>query len=420
MHHQLINLLRPLKALTARFLRNLPISSEKLGPPKSFYEATRDWLVMYKPNKSKVQASYVEIHPKHRISRQEPGTIDQDVHWQFRLGYISYQHESPPTFVAVVPDGRVYGAQGTVITPDDKVLADVSIEQGSFRRNTKSHSSLVLPANAKDHSAFRQLKLPHTCKINGTVAVLSGFSAHVYYHWMFDVLPRIELLRLNGITINNIDNFVLNDVRYPFQEETLITLGIPRQKILESSKFPHVKADRLIVASRVGLVFNMPKWACNFLRHNFLSETAKGKEKSNKLERIYLNRANANYRRVVNETELINYLDGLGFESVTLESMLVAEQALLFSSAKVIVAPHGSGLTNLVFCSPGAKVIELFSPNFVNSIYWALSNLIDVEYYYIIGEGKRPPEYVDPISVHDNILIDLDKLAKVIELAGVN
>jgi len=88
--------------------------------------------------------------------------------------------------------------------------------------------------------------------------------------------------------------------------------------------------------------------------------------------------------------------------------------------AKVIVAPHGSGLTNLVFCSPGAKVIEFFSPNFVNCCYWALANLVDVEYYYIIGEGPRPPDYVDPLLIEDNIFINLDKLAKVMDLAGIN
>ncbi len=263
MDNKFKKILKPFKSLIARFLRVLPISSEQLGPPKGFYKATRDWLVTCKQNTS-LQASYVEIHPSHQISRREPRVIDENVHWQFCRGYISYQHETAPTFVAIVPNGRVYGEQGIVITPEDKFLADTSIEIGSFRRNTNSHSILVLPTNAEDHSVLRQIRLPRIYHVNGTVAVLSAFAGYVYYHWMLDLLPRIELLRLSGMDINNIDKFVVNNISHPFQEETLTTLGISKNKVLDSNL--HIKADRLIVPSRPGRTFNTPKWACDFLR----------------------------------------------------------------------------------------------------------------------------------------------------------
>ncbi|MBD1921548.1 glycosyltransferase family 61 protein [Microcoleus sp. FACHB-831] len=54
---------------------------------------------------------------------------------------------------------------------------------------------------------------------------------------------------------------------------------------------------------------------------------------------------------------MINFLKKFGFEQVTLESLSVSDQAALFSSAQVVIAPHGAGLSNVVFCNRGTKVI---------------------------------------------------------------
>lgn len=46
-------------------------------------------------------------------------------------------------------------------------------------------------------------------------------------------------------------------------------------------------------------------------------------------------------------------------KKVSLEDLSFQAQIDQFSDASLIVAPHGSGLANLVFAPPGAKVIEL-------------------------------------------------------------
>jgi capsular polysaccharide biosynthesis protein len=99
--------------------------------------------------------------------------------------------------------------------------------------------------------------------------------------------------------------------------------------------------------------------------------------------------------------------------------MPIAEQALLLSSAKVILAPHGAGLSNLVFCSPGTKVIEVFSPKYVNVCFWSLSNQMNLEYYYLIGEGQSPPEYVDPHQIKADISVNINSLSNLMKLAGI-
>jgi hypothetical protein len=43
------------------------------------------------------------------------------------------------------------------------------------------------------------------------VAVLGAWHAGKnYFHWMFNVLPRLELRRLGGVELSTVDRFVIN------------------------------------------------------------------------------------------------------------------------------------------------------------------------------------------------------------------
>lgn len=385
----------PLRKLLVKPLTFLPVSSIALGPPKGFYQTTKDWIDRFEGD-----TSYIEVHPSQKICRNEPLTLEhQNIHWKFRK---SLNHESPSTFVAEVPTGRVLGENGYVITPDDRLLADVSIEH---RRTIQ------------EHSLFTQWRLPPVDRINGTGAVLSTQGTDVYFHWMFDVLPRLELIRRSGRNINDIDKFIFSSVGKPFQVETLATLGIPQAKIITNRTESHIQAEMLILPSWTGTPGQMPSWVCDFLRKSFLVNGSD--HNGERSPRIYISRAHATHRRIRNETEVMEVLDRFGFQPVTLESLTVAEQALLFSTAEAVVAPHGAGLSNLVFCNPGTKVIEFFSPNYVEIHYWALSNQVGLDYYYLIGEGKNPPESRDPHWIWDDILINIDFLSEIIKMTGI-
>jgi capsular polysaccharide biosynthesis protein len=74
---------------------------------------------------------------------------------------------------------------------------------------------------------------------------------------------------------------------------------------------------------------------------------------------------------------------------VTLEDMEVGMQAALFHSAHCIVAAHGSALANLVFCRPGTRVLELYSPAYVRVLYPRIGTALELDYWYLIGAGKR-------------------------------
>ncbi len=124
----------------------------------------------------------------------------------------------------------------------------------------------------------------------------------------------------------------------------------------------------------------------------------------------------------MNEDEILNLLKSYGFTVIVLESMSVLEQAALFSQAKIIISPHGSGLTNLVFCQPGTKVIELFTPNYVYHCYWWISNLIGLDYYYLLGEtlpGWHFHHLIYPKNFSEDILINAKDLFNILQIADI-
>ncbi len=83
-------------------------------------------------------------------------------------------------------------------------------------------------------------------------------------------------------------------------------------------------------------------------------------------KRIYIARTDSASRRMINEAEVQTLMRANGFTCVVLGGMSIAEQIDLFRGAEIIVGPHGAGFTNLVFCRPGTRVLELFMATYPN------------------------------------------------------
>ncbi len=331
-----------------------------------------------------------------------------------------------PTFLAEIDDGRVWVSpqknawnvcnEMAVFTPDGFLIGDLSRDYpwtlpGCTRHDLTSHSVLR-----------RQTPLPELTQFSGRVALFCGLSGHIYYHWMFDVLPRIEILQKRlqqqGKDLEHIDYFVFNGFEKTFQKETLRTLNIPLDKVISSDRVPHLQAEQLIVPSFAGHLDWVPPESIDFLRNAFLSQAPPRARK----KRIYVTRTQAKYRHVFNEAAVVALLGQFGFESVAIETLSVAQQAQLFAEAEAIITPHGSGLTNLAFCSPNTTVIEFFSPHYVRTDYWMISQYLQLNHYYLIGESFRCQplrQLMYPSGLSEDFSIDLPALRALLRTAGL-
>ena len=258
--------------------------------------------------------------------------------------------------------------------------------------------------------------LPNVHQLEGNVVFLSSrWGSTAYFHWIFDVLPRFQLLQKVGLCWDDINYFVLHNPTATFNQEALKILEIPPEKIIDSSDIPHIQAEQLIVPSIIG-GGRAQDWAIKFLKQIFLKDLQDNYQ--SKRENIYISRKYASRRRIANEKEVVNLLKKYGFRQVFLESMSVTEQASLLYNAKNVISPHGAGLTNIIFSQPGTKLIEIFSPYYVNIVYWQISNNCKLDYYYLIGENFDNKDGKNHGA--KDILVDIDSLNSLLKIANLS
>jgi hypothetical protein len=101
--------------------------------------------------------------------------------------------------------------------------------------------------------------------------------------------------------------------------------------------------------------------------------------------RLFLDRGEAKLPRMWDDTQIRAVLAHHGYQPFISHSGNFRDQVAAFSGADEIVAVHGAGLTNLLFCRPGTRVIEIFPENFVKSTYFWLARQLGLEYHYLIG-----------------------------------
>jgi hypothetical protein len=83
---------------------------------------------------------------------------------------------------------------------------------------------------------------------------------------------------------------------------------------------------------------------------------------------------------------------------------------------------HGGGETNLIFCSPGTKVIDILTPHHPAVCYYILSGQAGLDYYYLMGEsieGSYLRQLIYQIDGFEDTLVSIDELKVLLEMAGV-
>lgn len=102
---------------------------------------------------------------------------------------------------------------------------------------------------------------------------------------------------------------------------------------------------------------------------------------------IYISRSRAQQRRLETEIEIETMLRTMGFSIVHFEAMSVQEQVSCLREARLIVAPHGAGLTNLVFASKLLVLCELIPDSYHVRGFENLALQLGAQYIGVIGKS---------------------------------
>jgi capsular polysaccharide biosynthesis protein len=224
---------------------------------------------------------------------------------------------------------------------------------------------------------------------------------HNYYHWLIQSLPAIDLGLRHGSHRNM--TLVLSSLQ-PWQEESLTLLGcqdIPRQTLQVSDTFllPSAEFSDLLGGQAPGMVSR----AAMATFHRLGQAVPWGRGAA---DEIYVARTDARNRVTENEAELIGLLERQGVRIVVPGSLSVAEQIDAFRAARLVIGPHGAGMSNIVFCQSGSFVYEMLPRHYPNAAFNRLAQAASLNYWADLFEA------VGAGHAHERLWrIDLDVVA---------
>ena len=172
------------------------------------------------------------------------------------------------------------------------------------------------------------------------------------------------------------------------------------------SKF-HPIADKIICIDHPwynkGYIQNevkkIPKWVILINRKIFLNKS----KKFNSFKKVFLDRSTSkfNHCKISNQSSLNNWLKKNSFGIYTPEKLSQEKQIYLFKNASTILGAHGAALTNIIFCKPGTRVVEIIPADHPNKKCERISKILKLRYFRI----KTKPDNSDknfPFKIHLN------------------
>ncbi|MEQ9424502.1 MAG: glycosyltransferase family 61 protein [Cyclobacteriaceae bacterium] len=230
-----------------------------------------------------------------------------------------------------------------------------------------------------------------------------------YFFWFTSFLPLLEPI-YDQLKVKENFKILLNKNAKRFQVESLQLMGL--EENIEFWDAIRVKVDKLhlpinrnlfIWENDKNLVQILSPQAINWIRKCLLLDD----KKEDTPKRFFISRRQAHGRHIVNENELNEIFIKYDITSVCLEDISLRDQINMFGNAKLIIAPHGAGLTNVMFTTK-ASIIEFFPSGWTynRSIIYQLANLLGHTYSFNVIE-----------SVNSELDMHLDKqtLEKLIE-----
>ncbi|MEE4207212.1 MAG: glycosyltransferase family 61 protein [Erythrobacter sp.] len=201
---------------------------------------------------------------------------------------------------------------------------------------------------------------------------------HNHSHWLTAHLPKLILLKER----EDLPDILLPKEPSKVMLESIAMLGIPRER------FRTFDPARPVAVGELALV-GTDRFGPSRVRSVRSAFAGEGHEAQRK---VFISRAASRGRKLLNEDVLWPMLEERGFERVLMERLSFREQVDLMRETRVLLAPHGAGLTNMIFMPEGGHVIEMADPGFPNPNFYALACALGLD-YWLIDAGATAAEH---------------------------
>lgn len=373
-------------------LKRLPDRAVRLGvPPRAFgWRWRRREAILDYAARPDTKARVDTVLPERRVQCPLPRTVDRrsDLDTNGHLWGYSL-HDVPDrtiasSFVATLRDCHFLFHD----TPDkrDFFPALIGPDGRSIEAREISHRA-PHSANAGASTAKRVARGTWFCER----------AYHNHSHWLTAHLPKLLLLRERG----ELDDLLLPKRRTQVMDASMRALGIDPDACIEvDTRFPLAVDELTLVQTDRFDPLHM-----NAVRDAFA--TGDGDRADRK---VLISRSASRGRRLLNEDRLWAMLEPRGFERVRMEDLDFTAQVELMQQTRILLAPHGAGLTNMIFCPPGGHVVEMADPGFPNPNFYALSCGLGLDYWLLHADATHAAHPLDR-----DLSVDVEAVAGVLD-----
>lgn len=226
--------------------------------------------------------------------------------------------------------------------------------------------------------------------------LLPRFSINNHYHSLIERLPSLFAYRLLNMDCPILSSYELNETEKVLVEAmgidpTLITVDLQSAVVVKDAYLANCESVFRHYARFMGAV-----------------DTGAHADAG---RRLYISRHQSSDRPMVNERAVHELVSTFGFQIVSLEQYTLLEQIELMRRAEIIIGPHGAGLSNMMFASPGAQIVELIPRRYMAPMFKRLAAQCAHRYAVLIGEMEALCTIEDDFKWQ----VDLVRLTRLLE-----
>lgn len=284
---------------------------------------------------------------------------------------------------------RVSATSSSVILNDKQVIIDRAIGPDQIKYDYAGGQIIAHGGN----TAIVRLGKSEAIKKG---VFLGGNGSSNYYHWLIEILAKLEFLSKLPEHYQKYPLLVSEDVvRIPSFRETLDLFAKGCALIVLSKQLSYVVDELIYINSPNNLPFNLfgnQKFKCayvtidslsiNYVRKVALQDALRVPALSNYPKKIFLYRKSG--LRNYNQDEVFDYLAGFGFTKIFMEDLSFLEQVRTVHHADFLVGPTGAAWTNLIFCRLGAKGLCWMADELGDfSAYSSIAAMVGVDLRYL-------------------------------------
>ena len=251
-------------------------------------------------------------------------------------------------------DARVSAASSSILTAD-RLIVERVVGVDPSRCNYAAGHLLA-------HGRRTAIVALHPEQKLDAGAFLGGNGAFNYYHWIIELLSRLEFFEDDGRPL-----LVSDDVaRIPTFQETLTLAAGARSIVFLKQDATYRVSDLLYVQSPSICPFNLRRGeqfevgdfqlrpsSIEFLRGRLLGPSLR--QRPSTPRRLFF--ARKPVRRGYNQDEIFAIFERRGFEKVYMEDLSLKEQIDAVQGADMLAGPTGAAWTNLLFVERGTRCI---------------------------------------------------------------